>query len=122
MAKIATYVVDSNVQLTDMVIGTDLGDNNITKNYLISDIVALANSGGSSGVNSVRKLGEALGLNGNVNFEGGPGITITQSAPGAPVATLTLELTNGQTISDLTIQSPTGDDIELSSLNTVLRY
>lgn len=122
MAKIATYVVDSNVQLTDMVIGTDVGDNNITKNYLISDIVALANSGGSSGVNSVRKLGEALGLNGNVNFEGGPGITITQSAAGAPVATLTLELTNGQTISDLTIESPTGDDIELSSLNTILRF
>ena len=45
MAKIATYAIDSNVQLTDMVIGTDVGDNNITKNYRISDIVALASSG-----------------------------------------------------------------------------
>jgi hypothetical protein len=122
MAKIATYVVDSNVQLTDMVIGTDVGDNNITKNYLISDIVALANSGGSSGVNSVRKLGEALGLNGNVNFEGGPGITITQSAAGAPVSTLTLELTDGQTISSLTVDSPTGNDFQLTPSNNILRF
>lgn len=122
MAKIAGYVVDSNVQLTDMVIGTDVGDNNITKNYLISDIVALANSGGSSGVNSVRKLGEALGLNGNVNFEGGPGITITQSAPGAPVATLTLELTNGETLSSLTIDSPSGSDLQLTPSNSILNF
>ncbi len=122
MAKIATYVVDSNVQLTDMVIGTDVGDNNITKNYLISDIVALANSGGSSGVNSVRKLGEALGLNGNVNFEGGPGITITQSAAGAPVSTLTLELTDGQTISSLTVDSPTGNDFQLTPSNNILKF
>ena len=122
MAKIATYVVDSNVQLTDMVIGTDVGDNNITKNYLISDIVALANSGGSSGVNSVRKLGEALGLNGNVNFEGGAGITITQSAAGAAVSTLTLELTNGQTLSSLTIDSPSGSDIQLTPSNSTLNF
>jgi hypothetical protein len=122
MAKIATYVVDSNVQLTDMVIGTDVGDNNITKNYLISDIVALANSGGSSGVNSVRKLGEALGLNGNVNFEGGAGITITQSAAGAAVSTLTLELTNGQTISALTVDSPNGNDFQLTPSNSTLKF
>jgi len=122
MAKIATYVVDSNVQLTDMVIGTDVGDNNITKNYLISDIVALANSGGSSGVNSVRKLGEALGLNGNVNFEGGAGITITQSAAGAAVSTLTLELTNGQTLSSLTIDSPSGSDLQLTPSNSTLNF
>ncbi len=122
MAKIATYVVDSNVQLTDMVIGTDVGDNNITKNYLISDIVALANSGGSSGVNSVRKLGEALGLNGNVNFEGGAGITITQSAAGAAVSTLTLELTNGQTLSSLTIDSPIGSDLQLTPSNSILNF
>lgn len=122
MAKIAAYVVDSNVQLTDMVIGTDVGDNNITKNYLISDIVALANSGGSSGVNSIRKLGEALGLNGNVNFEGGAGITITQSAVGAPVSTLTLELTDGQTISSLTVDSPTGNDFQLTPSSNILKF
>lgn len=122
MAKIATYVVDSNVQLTDMVIGTDVGDNNITKNYLISDIVALANSGGSSGVNSVRKLGEALGLNGNVNFEGGSGITITQSAAGAAVSTLTLELTDGQTISSITVDSPTGNDFQITPSSNILKF
>jgi len=41
MAKISTYIIDSTPQLTDKVIGTDVNDNDITKNYLISDIVAL---------------------------------------------------------------------------------
>lgn len=44
MAKISTYIIDSTPQLTDKVIGTDVTDNNITKNYLIGDIVALVPS------------------------------------------------------------------------------
>lgn len=122
MAKIATYAVDSNVQLTDMVIGTDVGDSNITKNYRISDIVALANSGGSSGVASVRKLGEVAGLNGNVNFEGGTGISITQSAEGASIAKLTISLDGGSPITSLTVDSPNGNDFNLSSTNSTLKY
>jgi hypothetical protein len=41
MAKISTYIIDSTPQLTDKVIGTDVTDNDITKNYLIGDIVGL---------------------------------------------------------------------------------
>ena len=122
MAKIATYAIDSNVQLTDMVIGTDVGDNNITKNYRISDIVALASSGGSSGVSSVRKLGEASGLNGNVNFEGGAGISIAQSAEGATVAKLTISLDGGTPLTDIKVESPNGNDFTLSSTNSTLKY
>lgn len=42
MSKIETYVV-TLPSLTDMLIGTDVNDYNITKNFLIGDIVALAN-------------------------------------------------------------------------------
>tara|TARA_R100000742_G_C4279594_1_gene104641 strand:+ start:2413 stop:3768 length:1356 start_codon:yes stop_codon:yes gene_type:complete len=41
MAKISSYIIDSTPQLTDKVIGTDVTDNDITKNYLIGDIVGL---------------------------------------------------------------------------------
>ena len=41
MAKISTYVIDSTPQLNDKVIGTDVNDNNITKNYTIGDIISL---------------------------------------------------------------------------------
>ena len=41
MAKISTYIINSTPQLTDKVIGTDVNDNDITKNYLIQDIVDL---------------------------------------------------------------------------------
>lgn len=42
MGKISTYGFDSSVTLSDFVVGTDADDSNITKNYLIGDIVNLA--------------------------------------------------------------------------------
>jgi hypothetical protein len=44
MGKISQYLVDSTPQLSDKVIGTDVSDNNVTKNYLISDILELGSS------------------------------------------------------------------------------
>lgn len=41
MGKISTYGFDSSVTLSDFVIGTDADDSNITKSYLIGDIVNL---------------------------------------------------------------------------------
>ena len=41
MAKISTYPIDATPQLNDKVIGTDVNDNNITKNYTIGDIIGL---------------------------------------------------------------------------------
>lgn len=44
MGKISQYIVDSSPALSDKVIGTDVGDNNVTKNYLISDILSLGSN------------------------------------------------------------------------------
>jgi len=40
MARITTYVNDSVISPLDKLIGTDADDSNITKNYLISDLLA----------------------------------------------------------------------------------
>jgi hypothetical protein len=43
MAKISTYGTDGTPSLSDKVIGTDVGDSNNTKNYLISDLAQIIN-------------------------------------------------------------------------------
>lgn len=40
MARITTYTTDSTISPLDKLIGTDADDSNITKNYLISDLLA----------------------------------------------------------------------------------
>ena len=40
MGKIRTYNIDTNVTGSDLVIGTDADDNNVTKNYTINSIAA----------------------------------------------------------------------------------
>ena len=40
MARITTYAIDSTISPLDKLIGTDAEDSNITKNYLISDLLA----------------------------------------------------------------------------------
>ena len=46
MAKISTYPQPTPPQLGDYVIGTDISDLLMTKNYLISDIITLATTTG----------------------------------------------------------------------------
>jgi hypothetical protein len=41
MAKISTYTIDATPTINDKVIGTDVGDSNITKNYKLGDIIGL---------------------------------------------------------------------------------
>lgn len=41
MAKISTYAIDATPTLKDKVIGTDVNDSNITKNYTLGDIISL---------------------------------------------------------------------------------
>jgi hypothetical protein len=41
MARISSYSVDGSVSLDDKLIGTDAENSNETKNFLISDILAL---------------------------------------------------------------------------------
>ena len=42
MGKISTYAIDGTPTVSDKVIGTDVSDSNITKNYTIGDILGLA--------------------------------------------------------------------------------
>jgi hypothetical protein len=44
MGKISSYAIDSTPNLNDKVIGTDVNNMDITKNYLLGDIVSLANA------------------------------------------------------------------------------
>lgn len=44
MAKISTYANDLNVTTDDRVIGTDNENSNVTKNFLVGDIISLAES------------------------------------------------------------------------------
>ena len=44
MAKISTYAIDGTPSLSDKVIGTEVANNNETKNYLISDILGLGST------------------------------------------------------------------------------
>jgi len=46
MAKISTYPNASSPQLSDMLIGSEVGDGNATKNFTIASILGLANLGG----------------------------------------------------------------------------
>jgi len=41
MAKISEYSVDGNPSLGDKLIGTDVNDSSITKNYTISSILSM---------------------------------------------------------------------------------
>jgi len=46
MAKISTYPQPTPPQLSDYVIGTDISDLLMTKNYLLSDVITLATTTG----------------------------------------------------------------------------
>ena len=73
MAKISTYAIDAQPTLADKVIGTEVDNHLITKNYTIGDIIALVPGGGLS-VQSLNSLTGALTLTGT------GGITITEDA------------------------------------------
>jgi len=56
MAKISTYPKPTPPQLTDYVIGTDISDLLMTKNFILSDIITLATTTGQF----VTKVGTTL--------------------------------------------------------------
>ena len=70
MARISTYVIDSVPTLNDKVIGTDLDDNLVTKNYKIGDIIAMI-PGGTLSVQSLNTL------TGSLTLKAGTGISLT---------------------------------------------
>ena len=101
MARIATYPVDAIPTINDKVIGTDVDNELITKNYRIGDILALAPGGGSS----VQSLNT---LTGELNLVGAGGISI--SASGTDI-TITGSGSSGGIQS---IDGATGPDIDLA--------
>jgi hypothetical protein len=56
MAKISTYPQPTPPQLSDYVIGTDISDLLMTKNFILSDIITLATTTGQF----VTKVGVSL--------------------------------------------------------------
>ena len=67
MAKIATYAIDATPTVDDKVIGTDVDNELITKNYKIGDIIAMI-PGGSLSVQSLNTLTGAVKLAAGTNI------------------------------------------------------
>lgn len=88
MAKISTYGTDSTPSLSDKLIGTDVGDSNNTKNYLLSDVAQLINENTQfvsvlSAASTVTQTPSGVGVATQVTF--GPAqsnSTLTLSAGG----------------------------------------
>ena len=100
MARIATYPVDAIPTINDKVIGTDVDNELITKNYRIGDILALV-PGGSASVQSLNTL------TGDLNLIGAGGISISASG-----TDITITGSGGGGIQ--TIDGATGPDIDLA--------
>tara|TARA_R110001606_G_scaffold7294_2_gene32282 strand:+ start:1456 stop:4053 length:2598 start_codon:yes stop_codon:yes gene_type:complete len=71
MPKISTYAIDASPSIGDKVIGTDVGNNNVTKNYTIGDIVGLASFSvyGNTGVAQTINNNDSLLLLGGVGID-----------------------------------------------------
>lgn len=100
MARIATYSVDAQPTVNDKLIGTDVDNELITKNYKISDILALV-PGGSLSVQSLNTL------TGELTLVGAGGITISSSG-----TEITISGSGGGNYIE-TINSATGPNINL---------
>ncbi len=79
MAKISTYPIDGTPSLSDKVIGTEVANNNETKNYLLSDIFNLFLSQGGGG-GFVPYIGAIANVNLGSNTLTSSGIIITSVA------------------------------------------
>jgi hypothetical protein len=101
MARIATYSVDAQPTVNDKLIGTDVDNELITKNYKISDILALV-PGGSLSVQSLNTL------TGELTLVGAGGITISSSG-----TEITISGSGGGGNYIETINSATGPNINL---------
>lgn len=87
MPKINTYAIDGTVTNNDKVIGTDSATGK-TRNYLVSDIVALASGGGGGGVTDFTSTaGTFVSVTANSAATGSVSVgTVDLSATGTPSA------------------------------------
>ena len=137
MAKISTYAIDDIPTLNDKVIGTETDNSLITKNYKLSDIIALV-PGGKLSVQSLNTLTGELTLVGaggisisstgtTITLTGSGGITSIAAdndvdPPGAIGPAIILKGTNGISVTrakDSNVLSIIGSAGNFVSLTTV---
>jgi len=86
MAKISTYVINTVPTASDMLIGTDVNSANETKNFLVSDVLALIPIGtgptGPSGPQGIQGVTGAQGIQGVTGLNGPQGIQGIQGIQG----------------------------------------
>jgi hypothetical protein len=110
MAKISTYPADTTVSIKDMLIGTDDGNNNATKNYKIGDILSLG--GFTTGT------GTALSMamwSGATSLADASPVSMTQSSGG--IDELTIGIDDSQLVTfeaQVGLQSKLKDQSNLS--------
>tara|TARA_B110000046_G_scaffold129001_1_gene135493 strand:- start:162 stop:2291 length:2130 start_codon:yes stop_codon:yes gene_type:complete len=105
MARISTYPIDSTPSVEDMVIGTEVDNLDVTKNYRIGDLLAL---GGNGTVTDIRlgdgdREGTAITISGVFTFLGTGGITTTVSGTtmtidGSGISAAVTQITAGTNI------------------------
>lgn len=102
MARIATYAIDATPTLEDKVIGTDVDNELITKNYKIGDIIAMV-PGGSLSVQSLNSL------TGTVKLSAGANIALATDASKNEIVISSTASSDGIT----SIEGATGPSIDL---------
>ena len=95
MARISTYPI-SQPTVNDILLGSDADNLDVTKNYLLGDIIALI-PGGSLSVQSLNTL------TGVVTINGLGGITVTETG-----SVISIDGSNAGSISSLTTNGTTG--------------
>ena len=81
MARISTYPIDSTPSVEDMVIGTEVDNLDVTKNYRIGDLLALGGNGTVTDIalSDGSVTGTSITISGVFTFLGTGGITTTVS-------------------------------------------
>jgi len=105
MARISTYPI-SQPTVNDILLGSDADNLDVTKNYLLGDIIALI-PGGSLSVQSLNTL------TGVVTINGLGGITVTETG-----SVISIDGSNAGSVSSLTTNGTSGDaDLTAGVLN-----
>jgi len=109
MARISTYPIDAVVDTGDLLIGTDSEDSNITKNYTIASIIALA----ESSIDLAEVLAVGNTATNNINLTGIMTATTVNGTNG------TIGVFSSTTGTIVTLGSTTGNITTVNSTNIV---
>jgi hypothetical protein len=122
MAKISTYVTDSNVTGGDMLIGTDVDNSNATKNFTVSSLIAYAATndlvpytGATQDVNlgsNSLTVGNDVNVGGDLNVTGPALLSGTLDVTGITTLNNDLNATGLTTLDDTNVNG----DIDFNGL------